>query len=296
MVSAPTLRANALAIPLSHRDDDALDATLAARLFETDRSVRRARSIPAPLLERLASTDGRKRRGALADLDLYDRLGQRVYDDGFAVVSMRQLSKERTDNPDKERTVTSRRLRRLAAEGSIEAHAWPWQHAKATAYRLPVFAAWLHLDRRLREPRAEIAALLEAKTSVDGAQQTSVDGAQQTSVDTSSVLDSVDKTQGPAARFHGKIAPDRSKNRPRSTPKPARPAAAKEVPQREDGERIYAEVNMRAAMTPASFERLMAANKDLERRRAEAVHLDAVRLDYKIDLLSRGLVGLTAGG
>ena len=228
MATAPTMRANALAIPFTHRDDDAREASLAGNLFQVDRQIRRAKSIPAPLLERLESTDGRKRRAALADLDLYDRLGQRVYDDGFAVVSMRQLSKERTDNPDKERTVTSRRLRRLAAEGSIEAHAWPWQLAKAAAYRLPAFVAWLRLDRRLREPRAEIAALLGSETSVDGAQQTSVDGAQQTSVDTLSVLDSVDKTQ-PGLRL--KTA-DRMRTRPRSTPKTARSAAAKEFLER----------------------------------------------------------------
>ena len=191
------------------------------------------------------------------------------------MVSVRQLAVERYGKGGEvNRTAISRRLRELAAEGSIEAHAWPWQLAKASSYRLPAFAAWLRLDRRLREPRAEIAALLEAKTSVDGAQQTSVDGAQQTSVDTlSEDKDSEDKTQGRSARYHGKIAPDRSKNRPRSTPKPARSAADKESPVVEsgDGMRTYAEAveNVRAALTPGRFERLAAAQVELELRRAQ---------------------------
>ena len=270
MVSALTLRANALAIPLTHRDADALDAALAARLFRKDRKCRKDAALPDALMLRLAHPDGRKRRGARKDAALYDELGKFVHDDGFAVVSFRELL-PRLGYRAASLAAVQRSVRRLAAEGSIEAHAWPWQRRKATAYRLPAFAAMLARADKLREPRAEIAALLEAPgESVNRPAGESVNRRERESVNTiSSTPDSL-KTQGPAARFHGQIAP----------------------------ERIYAEaeVNMRAAMTPEGFKRLMAANQDLERRRAEAAHLDAVRLDYKIDLLSRGLVGLTAGG
>ena len=251
MATAPTMRANALAIPISHRNDDALDASPAANLFQLDRQIRRAKSIPAPLLERLAHSDGRVRRGAALDLALYDELGRHAFDDGFAVAAVRQFGRKRSP--------VSRSLRRLTVEGSIEAHRWPWERRKATAYRLRAFAAWLRDDGRLRAPRPDIARLLEAKTSEDRPNQSSEDRRNQSSEDTlSSTPDSL-RTQGRSARFHEKIAPDRSKNRPRSTPKPARSAADKESPV-VGGE---AEVNMRAAMSPASFERLMAANQDL---------------------------------
>ena len=160
----------------------------------------------------------------------------------------------------RKRSPVSRSLRRLTVEGSIEAHRWPWERRKATAYRLPAFAAWLRDDGRLRAPRPDIARLLEAKTSEDRRNQSSEDTL-------SEDKDSEDKTQGRSARFHGKSAAD------------------KESP----GERTYAEaaVDVRAAMSPASFERLMAANQDLERRRAEAAQLDTVRLDYKMDMVWR---------
>ncbi len=281
MATVSTQRANALAIPLSHRDDDALDASLAAKLFQLDRSIRPTKSIPAPLLERLAHSDGRVRRGAALDLALYDELGRHAFDDGFAVAAVRQFGRKRSP--------VSRSLRRLTVEGSIEAHRWPWERRKATAYRLPAFAAWLRDDGRLRAPRPDIARLLEAKTSEDRPNQSSEDRRNQSSEDTlSSCPDSL-KTQRPAAWFHGEIAPERSKNRPRSAPSTARPAADKESPVVESGERTYAEaaVDVRAAMSPASFERLMAANQDLERRRAEAAQLDTVRLDYKMDMVWR---------
>ena len=259
---AATLQANALGVPISHRNDDALDASPAANLFQLDRQIRRAKSIPAPLLERLAHSDGRVRRGAALDLALYDELGRHAFDDGFAVAAVRQFGRKRSP--------VSRSLRRLTVEGSIEAHRWPWERRKATAYRLRAFAAWLRDDGRLRAPRPDIARLLEAKTSEDRPNQSSEDRRNQSSEDTlSSTPDSL-KTQGPAARFHGQIAPERTY--------------------------AEAEVNMRAAMSPASFERLMAANQDLERRRAEAAQVEKVQAMYMADLLSRGLVGLTAGG
>ena len=40
----------------------------------------------------------------------------------------------------------------------------------------------------------------------------------------------------------------------------------------------------------------MAANRDLERRRAEAAQVEEVQAMYMADLLSRGLVGLMSGG
>lgn len=46
----------------------------------------------------------------------------------------------------------------------------------------------------------------------------------------------------------------------------------------------------------STFERLMAANRDLERRRAEVGQVEEVQAMYMAGLLSRGLVGLMSGG
>lgn len=262
MATAPTMRANALAIPISHRDEDAKDATTAAHLFaghwqqygpdrwKSGQAGTSGKAIPDGVKERLESPDGRVQRGARFDLTVYRLLGILSKDDAWTTVSLRVLAK-RLGYRSIPRHLR-RSIIRLEADGSIQPHRWPWRSRKGTAYYLPAWASTLRELGSLRRPRPEVADLL--KTSGHCQTELVVTVAAKQVVTLSQSPKTQIKTQRRSALYHGKSAAD------------------KESP----GERTYAEADarVRRSLTPLAYEKLFAAQVrlSLEREKWAARH------------------------
>ena len=153
--NAATRRANALNIPVSHRDVDALETSTATELFREDRSIRDVTSLGL-IAVRLYHEDARVRRGARFDVKLYDLLGAFVRDDGYAVVSQRELAQRL--GVDKKTLL--RRLHALEAEGTIRVVRHAFGVRKSAAIALVPFARRLGELDKLRPARPEIAERL----------------------------------------------------------------------------------------------------------------------------------------
>ena len=158
--SAATSRANALGIPLGHRDADALDAAPAHDLFKRDREIRDQTSL-GDLVFDLHHADGRRRRGATNALALYDLLGAVVFDDGFAAVSQREAALRLGIS----KSQVGRRMAYLVNRGAVEVVSHPWALRKSGAYRLIYFQRMLQRAGKLRDPRPEIQHRLDTPES-----------------------------------------------------------------------------------------------------------------------------------
>lgn len=217
-----TKRANANGVPLSHREPDACEAASAAHLFSMDRRMRwKPHNHALDGFQHARTWGGDRRHDRL--LLIYDFLGTRVYDDGWAQVSTREIS---AGCGQLDLRQVRRDLKALAASGLIRVAKWHgrWTDRKASAYYLVNFAAMLRKRKSLRSPRPEIAELLESVPSTQSKVSPLALREQAESVPTSSSSDSV-KDSGGADAVSERT---RNRNRPRSTPKTARPAADKE--------------------------------------------------------------------
>ena len=224
--TTPTARANALAIPLSHRDEHAKDATTAAHLFathwsqygpdrwRTGKAGSSGKAIPDGLKARLESPDGRVRRGARFDLTVYRMLGILSKDDAYTTISLRVLAK-RLGYKGIPRNLR-RSIARLEADGSICAYRWPWRSRKGTAYHLPAWEGTLRELGSLRPTRPEIADLLETSGHSHRKQVDTVTARTAKQVDT---LSQSPRTQKKTQALTATHSPDADQNRPRSTPK-----------------------------------------------------------------------------
>ena len=235
MASTATLRANRLGVPVSHRDEDAKDASTAAHLFATHWSQygpdrwrtgmagSSGKAIPDGLKARLESPDGRVQRGARFDLTVYRMLGILSKDDAYTTISLRVLAK-RLGYKGIPRNLR-RSIARLEADGSICAYRWPWRSRKGTAYHLPEWEGTLRELGSLRPTRPEIADLLETIGHSHRKQVDTVTARTAKQVDT---LSQSLKTQIKTQPVSSAESPDRTGARPRSAPSTARPAAAEE--------------------------------------------------------------------
>ena len=249
MSLTPTQQANALGIPLTHRNADAKDVTSAAALFRdlwkyfgpdrwrTGQAGSSGKAIPNGIKTRLDSPDQRIKRGAKLDLRIYELLGMLSGDDAYTTISLRQLTVvvrdglpvagQAIDTTDVRGVPRNIRLsvKRLADEGTLRTHSWPWRSRKGTAYYLVTFAAMLDNRDKLRPPRPEISALLETSGHSQRKQVVTVSAPAGKQVVTlfQSCTDQI-KDQQDSLRE----SPDRTGARPRSTPQTARSAAAKE--------------------------------------------------------------------
>ena len=161
MSQTATQRANALEIPLSDRDGDAADATYAANLFTLDwrlgwfDRVVRGFHDRLPLPPELGERTYRPNVRALA---VYRVLGMVVWDDGFSIMSQREIA-QRLGWDIRQ---VSRAMRRLKAFGIVRVHKLPAARRLAAAYELRPFMTYLRGARKLREPRPAVRAILES--------------------------------------------------------------------------------------------------------------------------------------
>ena len=227
MHSTPTARANALAIPLGHRDEDALEASKAAHLFDLDRRYR-----TNPQNHALAGLEwirgwGKDRRHKRLT-KIYDFLGSRVFDDGWALASTREIAKETKTDAKQIR----RDLAELAKAGLLRTATWggSWKRRKASAHYLVPFGAMLDKQKMRRGERPQIRELIE---SVPTQVSPRAEPRAAESVPTSSSGEDSLRISSRANALNG---PDKAKirNRPRSEPGTARPAADKESLRRQD--------------------------------------------------------------
>ena len=221
--ATPTARANMLAIPLGHRDEDALEASPAAHLFGLDRRYRtNSQNHALAGMEWIRGWGKDRRHKRLTKI--YDFLGSRVFDDGWALASTREIAKETKTDAKQIR----RDLAELAKAGLLRTATWggSWKRRKASAHYLVPFGAMLDMQKMRRGERPQIRELIE---SVPTQVSPRAEPRAAESVPTSSSGEDSLRISSRADALNG---PDKAKirNRPRSTPPTARPALDKDFP------------------------------------------------------------------